>query len=277
MSVTQWRGRQVDNTVVFLHGLCLNSSTWSDQIASTLAGFGPRTQVIAYDHRGHGDSDSASVSSYTVDRLASDLDDVLATLKVRGPVTLVGHSLGGMTALTYLSQPRRTEISGLVLVATTAGNLTSSGAGRLLTIPGIDLLASSFDRIPDVAARGFALPLCTLLRRLGSGASRRATLMATAAHALATSSPRTAAGFLPTLRDFDVTESLAHIEARTTILGGEFDALTPIEHSELLAQRIAGSTFHRLRCAGHMLPQLEPDTVAGAIADVAGLQEFAAA
>ncbi|MFZ2238084.1 MAG: alpha/beta fold hydrolase, partial [Gordonia amarae] len=172
LSATQWRGPRVDHTIVFLHGLCLNATTWNAQIDATLDKFGPNTRVVAYDHRGHGFSGSAAVSSYTVDQLASDLEAVLSSLDVSGPVTLVGHSLGGMTALAYVCGPARSHtVSGLVLVATAAGNLTAMGPGRLLKLPGINVLAAGFGRLPNLASRGAAHGLCSLLRRLGAGAS----------------------------------------------------------------------------------------------------------
>jgi pimeloyl-ACP methyl ester carboxylesterase len=126
------------HTVVFLHGLCLNSTSWTHHINQLTNRYGPAVRIISYDHRGHGISASAPAPSYTIDRLAADLSDVLRALRVHGPLTLVGHSMGGMTALAYLEQPcnqRPVEPTGLVLIATAAGKLTQRGLGRLLAAP----------------------------------------------------------------------------------------------------------------------------------------------
>ena len=70
-----------------------------------------------------------------IDRLAADLDEVLTALNVTAPLTLVGHSMGAMAALAYLSRPARersVDPHGLVLVAAAAGKLAQRGLGRLL-------------------------------------------------------------------------------------------------------------------------------------------------
>ena len=92
-------------TVVLLHGLCLEQGSWAGQIHHLTRRWGARIRIISYDHRGHGDSDAAPTSTYVVDQLAADLADVLTALNVTGSLTLVGHSMGGMVALTYLGRP----------------------------------------------------------------------------------------------------------------------------------------------------------------------------
>jgi pimeloyl-ACP methyl ester carboxylesterase len=78
--------------LVVLHGLYGSSRNW------TTAGklLAARFRVLAFDLRNHGDSPHAPGMSYPT--LAADLletiDDVIAT-----PVTLLGHSLGGKTAM----------------------------------------------------------------------------------------------------------------------------------------------------------------------------------
>src|ERR1043166_4254606 len=90
--------------------------------------WGNNIRIISYDHRGHGDSGTAPMHTYRIDRLADDLAELLVALRVSGPVTLVGHSMGGMAALAYLGRPaskRPIEPESLILVATAAGNLGS--------------------------------------------------------------------------------------------------------------------------------------------------------
>ncbi|MBW0015851.1 alpha/beta fold hydrolase, partial [Mycobacterium sp.] len=124
-----------DHTVVLLHGLCLTQSSWSPQVRYLVGRWGNRVRIISYDHRGHGQSTGADMHTYRIDRLAADLADVLTALRVTGPLTLAGHSMGGMTALAYLSRAaadRPVEPQGLVLVGTAAGRLAERGLGRLL-------------------------------------------------------------------------------------------------------------------------------------------------
>ena len=55
--------RTAEHTVVFLHGLCLNQTSWERQITYLLRRYGQSVRVISYDHRGHGRSAGAPISS----------------------------------------------------------------------------------------------------------------------------------------------------------------------------------------------------------------------
>jgi pimeloyl-ACP methyl ester carboxylesterase len=190
------------HTVVFLHGLCLSRTSWERQIDYLLGRYGDSIRIIAYDHRGHGGSSAAPMSTYRIDRLVADLDEVLIALNVTAPLTLVGHSMGAMVALAYLSRracERPIDPHGLVLVATAAGKLAQRGLGRLLGTPATPLLFKVIERAPDSALKVLAGPVRAPLSRWCScGPVQRATLAATAAEALATTPVSTAVGFLPT-------------------------------------------------------------------------------
>jgi pimeloyl-ACP methyl ester carboxylesterase len=269
LAVTRWRGPTVRHTVILLHGLCQNRHTWNPQPDHIIKLCGADTQVIAYDHRGHGDSDPAPVTTYSVDQLADDLDDILTTLNITGPVTLVGHSLGGMVALAYLGRPehRHTgDVHGLVLCASAAGGLTESGLGRLLALRIITPLANAIAHSPITATRALSAFLRTAADHLRTrGGLQQQTLMGAAASALATTPLRTALGYLPSLRDFDQRAALSHIAAATMILSGGLDVLTPTTHAEQMAAQIPGATHQHFPRAGHMLPQLETAAVCQAI------------
>ena len=56
------------HTVVFLHGLCLSRTSWERQIDYLLRRYGESIRIIAYDHRGHGGSSAAPMSTYRIDR-----------------------------------------------------------------------------------------------------------------------------------------------------------------------------------------------------------------
>ena len=76
--------------IVLVHGLMGRGSTWSRQLP-WLAGYGT---VYTYDapwHRGRDVDDDQPVST---ERFVADLADAVAALG--GPVTLVGHSMGGL-------------------------------------------------------------------------------------------------------------------------------------------------------------------------------------
>ncbi|UOY02973.1 alpha/beta fold hydrolase [Blastococcus sp. PRF04-17] len=120
-------------TLVLAHGWTLAQATWDD-VAELLA---PRVadgelRLIRYDQRGHGRSTWGSPThpdtSITIDLLGEDLGTLLDQLVPDGPVVLGGHSMGGMTIM-CLSAARPElfgdRVRGVVLVATSAGDLTS--------------------------------------------------------------------------------------------------------------------------------------------------------
>src|SRR4051794_5580893 len=82
--------------LLLIHGGLDHSRSW-DHVARAL-----RTSfhVIAPDLRGHGDSDWATGSSYS---LADHVYDLTCLVKSAGlaNAAIVGHSMGGMVSLTY--------------------------------------------------------------------------------------------------------------------------------------------------------------------------------
>ncbi len=254
-------------TVVLLHGLCLEQGSWAGQIHHLTRRWGARIRIISYDHRGHGDSDSAPTSTYVVEQLAADLADVLKALDVTGSLTLVGHSMGGMVALAYLGRPpadRPVQPHGVVLVATAAGRLAERGVARLLASPATDMLCKIATRAPQRAVRLLTKPVRAALA-LQVGDHSRATLAALFDTAMAAASLTTAVGFLPSLRSYDQYATLASIRAQATILSGGADVLTPPSHARDLAAAIPGAKHVHLPMAGHMLPHEAPHAVTGAI------------
>ena len=258
---------RAEATVVLLHGLCLERGSWAGQIGHLTRQYGDRIRIISYDHRGHGRSGTAPKRTYVVEQLAADLADVLAALDVTGPLTLAGHSMGGMVALAYLGLPsadRPVEPHGLVLAATAAGRLAERGVARLLASPATDVLCGLAARTPQRAVRLLSKPVCaTLALQVGNHA--RPTLTTLIATALATTSLTTAVGFLPGLRSYDQYSTLASVRAQTIIISGGADLLTPPSHARDLAAAIPGATHMHLPMAGHMLLHEAPNAVTDAI------------
>ncbi|MBE5477712.1 hypothetical protein E3G68_005045 [Mycobacteroides abscessus] len=269
--------RNAPCTVVFLHGLCLSQGSWAPQIDSVLDGFGPSVQAVCYDHRGHGRSMAGAVDSYTIDRLADDLDVVLTAVAPAGSVVLIGHSMGAMAALTHCARHAGAtawRVDGLVLAATAAGHLTQFGLGQLLTAPGVSALLRLLQGAPDPALgplrRLLAGPVCRGVSHWHG--SRYGCLLAeVAADALATTPLRTAVGFLPALAQFDQYSALGSIRARTVVISGGADLLTPAVLAEDIVAMIPGSRHLHLPHCGHMVHQAREEldaAIASVITDV---------
>ncbi len=273
LSVRDWGSRAAGHTVVLLHGFCLNKESWNIQMTQLIRRWGNKVRIISYDHRGHGDSGDASMHTYRIDRLADDLAEVLVALGVTGPVTLAGHSMGGMTALAYLGRPaskRPVEPESLVLVATAAGKLGSHGLARLLNTPATNMLYHLVHRMPragtDEVIQFLARPVCAAVtRRGGYGEAAPKSLVAMSAAAVNATPSTTKVGFLRGLKDYDCSQSLSSITAKTTIISGGADKLTPMRHARELADGIPGATLIHQHTAGHTLLHEIPQVVTGAI------------
>ncbi|MFI6757852.1 alpha/beta fold hydrolase [Micromonospora sp. NPDC050417] len=96
-------------TVLFLHGLAGHSGEWD----ASAAALGGTHRVLALDQRGHGRSERRP-AQLTRSAYVADVAAVLGALRA-APVVLVGHALGGHTAmLTAARYPRL--VQALVIV-----------------------------------------------------------------------------------------------------------------------------------------------------------------
>lgn len=97
--------------LVFIHGWMGSQDSW-DRVDTFLNVPNPR---LFYDQRCHGNSPCLRFDTF--DALAHDLHHLLQEEGIDDPV-LVGHSMGGMTALTYATL--YDNLAGLILIGTCA-------------------------------------------------------------------------------------------------------------------------------------------------------------
>ncbi|MEV6877472.1 alpha/beta fold hydrolase [Amycolatopsis sp. NPDC051128] len=153
-------------TLLLLHAGGERRGVWTP-VTEVLVGAGFR--CVAFDQRGHGDSDGSPRT------LALCADDVAAMLHAEPPgCVVVGASLGGLAAIAALGDPAiRARVAGLVLVDVVPG-LDPGRVRRFLAAGGLldphaglveDILAR-VPRLREVTAR---LGLPVLMVRGGDG------------------------------------------------------------------------------------------------------------
>jgi len=86
--------------------------------------------AVAFDARGHGDSDWAPDGDYTTDAMVEDLDAMCA--EIGRPPVLVGASMGGMVGLMSEGALRPGRLHALVLVDI-ATQLEDQGVDRIVS------------------------------------------------------------------------------------------------------------------------------------------------
>ncbi len=97
--------------MLFVHGWLNDSTVWGGVVAE----LSQSHRCIAVDLRGHGDSVGTGPGTYGRDLVLDDLRSVIAERCDGGPVTVVGHSLGGYLALALaIENPELVAALGLV-------------------------------------------------------------------------------------------------------------------------------------------------------------------
>ncbi|CAH0353255.1 alpha/beta fold hydrolase [Aquabacterium sp. CECT 9606] len=119
-------GDPTASPVILLHGGGQTRHSWHQTMVRLAdAGY----HALAYDARGHGDSDWSSTGDYSPDAFVADLRQIIARLPQQP--ALVGASMGGLTSLVAIGESATPIAAALVLVDI-ATRLESSGVGRVL-------------------------------------------------------------------------------------------------------------------------------------------------
>jgi non-heme chloroperoxidase len=121
----RWAADRPRGLVVLLHGGGQTRHSWARTAQRLAAG---AWTAIAFDARGHGDSDWHAGGDYTLDAFVADLLALARTLEL--PPILIGASLGGITSLVAAGE-HPSIARGLVLVDIVI-ELEPGGTNRIL-------------------------------------------------------------------------------------------------------------------------------------------------
>jgi pimeloyl-ACP methyl ester carboxylesterase len=257
-------------TVVFSHGYTQEMAVWHYQRTALRAE--PGVRCVFWDQRSHGRSARGPAENATIDQLGRDLHAVLDAVAPRGPVVLVGHSMGGMTIMALADSAPEVfgpRVTGVALIATSTGKLADATFGLPAAIlpvtrRALPWLTRGMRARPQPFERG---------RRLGTDlafviARHEAFGDPDVSPALVEFVERmTAATKIDVIAEFYDTfsthDKLAALEVlrqvELLVLVGEKDRITPPEHSELIAETVPGAELAVLPGAGHMLPLEQPE------------------
>ncbi|MGN7800506.1 alpha/beta fold hydrolase [Leifsonia sp. 22587] len=180
-------------------------------------------RVIVYDHRGIGESGLGDPAAYSTRAFA---DDAVAVLDAAGVAAahVVGHSMGGRVAQ-WLAADHPERVRRLVLIATTSGDRS---AARRDPAAVADLLSGDRERmLPLFFDDGWAAAHPADVDRFFTRVATRPALR----------------GHFAASRDHDGSAVLDRIRGDTLVVHGRHDALTPVSHAHLLAERIPHATL----------------------------------
>src|SRR6478735_8396003 len=146
--------------VVLVHGIRTSATMWRAQVEHLRDRGNP---VTAVDLPGHG---SRMAEEFTLEGALATIDDAVRDAATRGPVLLVGHSMGGLLCIDYVGREDPPPVSGFIAASCTA---IPRGVGlttyRVLA-RGFDAGGYAFDT-QDIALRSLSvLDLLAALHRI---------------------------------------------------------------------------------------------------------------
>lgn len=260
-------------TVVFAHGFCMRMGSFHFQRAALAERWGEQVRMVFYDQRGHGQSGAAPIETYTVDQLGRDLDTVLRVMVPRGPVVLVGHSMGGMTVLSHARQfPQNYghraghQVVGAALISSAAEGLPRSPLGEILNNPALEAVRFVARYAPELvhrtrgASRSMLRPI---LRTASFGEDTISPSVAQFNEAMIHDTPiDTTVAFLHALEVHDESAALPVLARIPTLIAcGDRDLLTPVRNSEDMAAVLPDSLLVIVPGAGHVVQMERPEVI----------------
>ncbi len=209
--------------------------------------------VLAWDLPGHGHNTTVGDEPCTMAELAAGVlavvDDVLAERgELDGSFSYAGDSVGGAVGLQLLlDAPDR--VRDAVLLCTGA---------RLGTVE------SWTERIEQVRASGTAAQVAASTERWFAPGflDREPELASTLLHALRDTKDKGYVQVCGALRDFDVRDRLAEIEAPVLAVAGADDVVAPPAGLAAIADGVRKGELAELAGVGHEAPAEAPETVA---------------
>ena len=257
-------GDETKPTIVFAHGYALSHKVWHFQRRDLTDQF----RIVTYDQRGHAGSEPAASGDYSIDALGRDLSAVVeATLAGDAPVLLVGHSMGGMTILSYVEQYPESlvdRIAGVVLMSTSGSDVLTGGiasvGGALLSglrnrvgRRAFDVLGRRADTVDSLysASTDFSHAMTKLIALSPDASPAHVSFT----EQLLLDCPNVVkAAIGPMFTSLDLREAAPLLKTPALVMVGERDRLTPTAQARRLADLLPDSQLVELAGIGHMTP-----------------------
>ncbi|MER6091775.1 alpha/beta fold hydrolase [Streptomyces bluensis] len=269
-------------TVVFCHGYCLNQDSWHFQRAA-LRGV---VRTVHWDQRSHGRSGRNPAQAegrvpVTIDQLGRDLKAVLDAAVPKGPIVLVGHSMGGMTMMAlaaHYPELIRERVVGVALIGTSSGRLGEVNFGLPVAgvnairrvLPGVLRALGQQAELVERGRRATADLFAGIIKRYSFATRDIDPAVARFAERMIEGTPiDVVAEFYPAFTEHDKTEALVHFAGLPVlVLAGTKDLVTPSEHSEAIADLLPDAELVLVPDAGHLVMLEHPEVVMDRLADL---------
>lgn len=251
-------------TIVMAHGYALSHKVWHFLRRDLVDEF----RVVSYDQRGHGASEEAVSGDYSIEALGRDLSAVVEATLVRDePVILLGHSMGGMTVLSYVEQYPESlvdRIAGTILMSTSGSDVVTGGVVSI-GVAAFQGLANRLSRraFQSLGRRASAADLVysastdlsyVLTKIIGLSPDASPAHVAFTEQLLLDTPTVVKAAIGPMFTSLDLREAAPLLKTPTIVIVGERDRLTPPAQARRLVELLPDAQLIELDGIGHMTP-----------------------
>ena len=251
-----------DGTVlVFAHGFSLDMSSWHYQWKR----FSRDYRCVLFDQRGHGRSAAGTDRDYSLDALGHDLKAVLDATSPDGPVVLLGHSMGGMSILSFAAlYPKeftpQGRVKAVVLANTAAAEVLKSLIGGIgvridaLFLAGVRRIGSKPERAKRLRKRALDSrgDLGYLVARLTNFGPHAPPSLVDYAVRVATRTPvEVWTDALAGIIELDLGHAIEHITVPALVTVGDVDRLTPPASALAIKRMLPDGRMFVFNGSGH--------------------------
>ena len=222
--------------IIFIHGFPFNKSMWNKQMASLKENY----RVVAYDVRGHGNSDTGN-EDFSIELFVKDLLNLMDALNIDKTI-LCGLSMGGYIALNAIENyPERFD--ALILSDTHCiADTPEAKEKRMKAIESIR--KDGVEKFADESIKNLFAPESFTTRK-GEIAAVRDMIVNTTKESL-----------YKTLRAFyerkETCSKLPDINVPVLIMVGKEDKITPPAAAQMMQEKIKDSLLSIVEHAGHL-------------------------
>ncbi|MDO9276343.1 MAG: alpha/beta fold hydrolase [Lutibacter sp.] len=229
-------GPKEASVIIFIHGFPLNKSMWNKQLESLKNYY----RVIAYDIRGHGNTDIGAID-FSIDLFVNDLIGFMDALKIEKTI-ICGLSMGGYIALNAIEN-HSDRFTALILSDT---NCTADSP---------EAIEKRMNTIKSIQENGVEKLANDLMPNLFAPESFKTNSEEITAvkEMIVTTSKQSLYNSLNALANRKETCSkLSGIKVPVLILVGEEDKITPIEAARAMNVKIRDSNLRIIPHSGHL-------------------------
>ncbi len=247
-------------TVVLIYGVACQMNHWIYQVTDLAQDH----QVLLFDYRGHHKSEASDI--LTMDSVAKDLGSLLDHLQI-SKAHIVGHSFGVPVGVRFANQfPDKTE--SLVFI----NGFVYNPLDELFKVPVskklIEYLYTFQTFAPGFSQWLWKKAVNNIATQLGAGLLGGFNLELTSfkdieiyTQALENLKVEVVLKYMEDLVNTDLREDLKTISAKTLVISGLRDGITPSHQQELMKNLIPDANIERIKDGSHCTQLDMPEIV----------------